>query len=231
MRIGGSGEPEALGLPKSMSPPRSLGPRRFIAVAGNIGAGKSTLVEFLSRQYGLRPFYEPNGENPYLHDFYADMKQWAFHSQIYFLTAKFRLHQQLSSVEQTVIQDRTIYEDAEIFAENLYRQRKISKRDYLTYRRLYEVIIRDLRPPNLMIYLRCGMKTLTTRIELRGRMEEKNIPRPYLRRLQELYEAWFARYDLSDTLVVDTDQLDYLQDLVDRLDLFQRIEAAIGTKR
>lgn len=210
-----------------MSAPRTLGPRRFIAVAGNIGVGKSTLVEFLSRQYDLRAYYEPNEENPYLEDFYGDMRRWSFHSQIYFLAAKFQLHQQLSVVEQAVIQDRTIYEDAEVFAENLYRQRKMTKRDYLTYRRLYEAVIAELRPPNLMIYLRCGMKTLNKRIRLRGRPEEQNIPRTYLVRLQELYEEWFSHYDLSDTLVIDTDELDYLQDLVHRLDLFERIEAAL----
>lgn len=206
---------------------RSLGPRRFIAVAGNIGAGKSTLVGFLSRTYGLRPYYEPNDTNPYLEDFYADMKRWAFHSQTYFLSTKFRIHQQLSQVEEAVIQDRTIYEDAEIFAENLYRQRKMSKRDYETYRALYEAIITELRPPTLMIYLRCGMRTTRRRIRERGRPEEQAIPRRYLERLQALYEEWFERYDLSDTLVVDTDELDYLEDLVDRLDLFERIEAAV----
>jgi deoxyadenosine/deoxycytidine kinase len=213
--------------PPAARPPRSLGPRRFIAVAGNIGAGKSTLVEFLSRQYGLRPYFEPNETNPYLKDFYGDMKAWAFHSQLYFLSAKLRLHQALAHVEDAVIQDRTIYEDAEIFAENLYRQRKMSKRDYETYRTLYEAIIQELRPPTLMIYLKCGIKTLQKRIALRGRPEEQAIPRTYLMRLQALYDEWFQRYDLSETLVVDTDELDYLSDLVHRLDLFARIEAAV----
>lgn len=213
-----------------MTAQRTLGPKRFIAVAGNIGAGKSTLVDFLSHHYGLRPYFEPNDENPYFKDFYADMKQWAFHSQLFFLSAKFRLHQQLSRVEQAVIQDRTIYEDAEIFAENLYRQRKMSKRDYQTYRRLYEAIIEELRPPNLMIYLRCGMRTLNKRIRLRGRPEEQAIPRSYLMRLQELYEDWFSRYDLSETLVIDTDHIDYIQDLVDRIDLFQKIESNLELK-
>ena len=200
-------------------------------MAGNIGAGKSTLVEFLSRQYDLRPFFEPNDDNPYMKDFYADMKAWAFHSQLYFLSAKLRLHQQLGHVEEAIIQDRTIYEDAEIFAENLYRQRKMSRRDYVTYRRLYEAIIEQLRPPSLMIYLRCGMKTLKKRIKLRGRPEEQAIPRIYLQRLQDLYEEWFDRYDLSETLVIDTDELDYHQDLVHRLDLFERIERAVGVSK
>ena len=215
----------------SIRAPRSLGPRRFIAVAGNIGAGKSTLVDFLSRQYGLRPYFEPNETNPYLTDFYGDMKRWAFHSQLYVLSAKLRLHQALAHVEDAVIQDRTIYEDAEIFAENLHRQKKMSQRDYETYRTLYEAIIRELRPPTLMIYLKCSVGTLRKRIAIRGRPEEQSIPRTYLTRLQSLYDAWFERYDLSETLVVDSDELDYLQDLVHRLDLFERIEAAVKGAR
>jgi deoxyadenosine/deoxycytidine kinase len=211
--------------------PRSLGPRRFLAVAGNIGVGKSTLVEFLHQTYGVKPFFEPNDTNPYLKDFYGDMKRWAFHSQLYFLSTKFRIHQQLSTIKTAVIQDRTIYEDAEIFAENLHRQKKLSARDYRTYRDLYEAIIAELRPPTLMIYLRADLKTLKKRIKQRGRPEEQAIPTVYLSRLQELYEAWFARYDLSEKLVVDTDQLHYLDDWVDRIDLYARIEQAVGLKR
>ncbi len=207
--------------------PRALGPRRFVAIAGNIGAGKSTLVEFLSKQYGVDPYFEPNETNPYLKDFYRDMKRWSFHSQVYFLTRKFKIHQDLTASDKSVLQDRSIYEDAEIFAENLYRQRKMSKRDYETYRELYESIVAELKPPDLMIYLRCSMRTLRKRIELRGRPEERNIPPVYLKRLQELYETWFRRYDHSEKLIVDSDELDYLQDLVHRIDLFKRIEAAL----
>jgi deoxyadenosine/deoxycytidine kinase len=205
-----------------------LGPRRYIAVAGNIGSGKSTLVEFLSNTYGLRPYFEPNETNPYLVDFYGDMKRWSFHSQIYFLARKLRLHQELGQAKETVIQDRTIYEDAEIFAENLYRQRKMSERDYKTYRELYESIVRELRPPDVMIYLRCSLKTLKKRIRLRGRPEEQAIPHRYLARLEELYEGWFERYDLSKTLILETDQLDYLTDLVHRIDLYKQIERALA---
>ncbi|MCC7384423.1 MAG: deoxynucleoside kinase [Deltaproteobacteria bacterium] len=204
-----------------------MGPRRYLAVAGNIGAGKSTLVEFLSRTYSLRPFFEPNETNPYLVDFYSDMKRWSFHSQLYFLARKLRLHQELTQAEETVIQDRSIYEDAEVFAENLYRQRKMSARDYQTYRQLYEGIVRELRPPDLMIYLRCSLPALKKRIKVRGRPEEQAIPTAYLTRLQKLYEEWFERWDLCSTLIIDTERLDYLSDLVDRLDLFQQIERAL----
>lgn len=207
-----------------------LGPRRFIAVAGNIGVGKSTLVEFLQTQYDLKAYFEPNELNPYLKDFYADMKRWSFQSQVYFLAKKFALHQELTASKAAVIQDRTIYEDAEIFAENLHRQRKMSKRDYETYRELYEAIISELRPPDLMIYLRCSVRTLKKRIKLRGRPEEQAIPRTYLVRLQQLYEDWFEHYTMSPTLTIDTDKLDYLEDLWDREDLFKQIESAIRTK-
>lgn len=204
-----------------------LGPRRFIAVAGNIGSGKSTLVEFLAREYGLRPYYEPNETNPYLVDFYSDMKRWSFHSQIYFLSRKLRLHQELSQSSEMVIQDRTIYEDAEIFAENLHRTRKMSERDYETYRLLYESIVRELRPPDVMIYLRCSLSTLKKRIKMRGRPEEQAIPHAYLSRLQELYEEWFDRYSMSKTLILETDNLDYMSDLVHRIDLYHQIENAL----
>ena len=207
--------------------PRNIGPRRFIAVAGNMGVGKSTLVTFLQTQYGLQAYFEPNEANPYLKDFYGDMKRWSFHSQVYFLAKKFRIHQQLTASAGPVIQDRSIYEDAEIFAENLYRQRKMTKRDYETYRDLYEAIADELRPPDLMVYLRCSMRTLRKRIKLRGRPEEQAIPRTYLVRLQSLYDEWFDKYDRSETLIIDTDDLDYIEDLVHRIDLFERIEQAL----
>jgi deoxyadenosine/deoxycytidine kinase len=208
-------------------PRAALGPKRFIAIAGNMGAGKSTLVDFLQSQYSLDAYYEPNDENPYLTDFYQDMKRWSFQSQVFFLSKKFSIHQNLTASSAAVIQDRTIYEDAEIFAENLYRQRKMSKRDYLVYRELYSSIIKELRPPDLMIYLTCSVKTLRKRIRLRGRPEEQQLPRSYLLRLQSLYDEWFERYKLSKTLVINSDKLDYLDDLFDQFDLFKQIEKAL----
>ncbi|HSF78512.1 MAG TPA: deoxynucleoside kinase [Steroidobacteraceae bacterium] len=198
--------------------------QKFIAIAGNIGAGKTELTEFLFRRYGLKPFYEPNDQNPYLEDFYADMKTWAYRSQLFFLTHKFRLHLSLQGEPGAVVQDRTIYEDAEIFARNLYRQRLIEKRDFETYWELYQSIGRALRPPDLMIQLRCPVRTLRQRIRARGRSFEQDIPAAYLRRLNLLYEDWYARYDLSPVLRLEIDKLDYLTDLVDRVDLLDRIE-------
>jgi thymidylate kinase len=153
--------------------------QKFIAIAGNIGAGKTELTAFLCKKYGLKPFYEPNDQNPYLADFYKDMKTWAFRSQIFFLTHKFKLHRELERQSGTSLQDRTIYEDAEIFAKNLYRQRFIDKRDWQTYWELYENVAAALKPPDLMIYLRCPVKTLKQRIRLRGaRQPRRRLRRP-----------------------------------------------------
>lgn len=198
--------------------------KRFIAVAGNMGAGKSELVSFLCRRYGLKPFFEPNDTNPYLADFYADMKAWAFHSQIYFLTHKFRLHRELMQEAGTVVQDRTIYEDAEIFCENLYRGGMMGDRDYKTYRELYQTICSSLSPPDLMIFLKCPLRTLKKRILQRGRKMEIDVPTGYLRRLNTLYDEWRARYTLSPVIELDTGSLDYLTNFVDRIDLFRQIE-------
>jgi len=201
--------------------------KRTIAIAGNMGSGKSTLVEFLSRTYSVAPFYEPNDENPYLADFYGDMQRWAFQSQLYFLSNKFRLHQELDRQDGVVALDRTIFEDAEIFATALYQMRKISKRDWETYQGFYKAILDAIRPPDLMIYLRCSMRTLRQRIKLRGRQMEQDVPLAYLRRLDRLYESWIAGYRMSDVLVLETDRLDYINDVIHRLDVMQRIEAVL----
>jgi deoxyadenosine/deoxycytidine kinase len=201
--------------------------KRSIAIAGNMGAGKSTLVDFLARTYGVVPFYEPNDDNPYLADFYSDMKGWAFQSQLYFLANKFRLHQELDRQPGVVALDRTIFEDAEIFATALHQMRKISKRDWLTYQSFYHAILDAIRPPDLMIYLRCSMRTLRQRIRLRGRTIERDVPQTYLKRLDRLYEEWIASYDMSEVLVLETDELDYIHDLVHRLDVMRRIEAVL----
>ncbi|MCP4499465.1 MAG: deoxynucleoside kinase [Deltaproteobacteria bacterium] len=201
--------------------------RRYIAVAGNIGAGKSTLVDFLCRNYDVQPFFEPSEDNPYLADFYDDMPRWAFHSQLFFLSHKFRIHLELNETPGTIIQDRTIFEDAEIFATALHKNGTMQERDWQTYHELYKTIVSSLKPPDLMIYLRCPMRALKKRIKLRGRAMEQDIPTSYLKLLHTLYEEWIENYKLSEVLVIDTEQLDYIQDLEHRLDVMQRIEAAI----
>ena len=201
--------------------------RKFIAIAGNIGAGKSTLLEFLTQTYDISPFYEPNDANPYLPDFYKDMKRWAFQSQLFFLSNKFRIHQEADRATGVVIQDRTIFEDAEIFATALHQMRKIDKRDWQTYWAFYQNILQAIQPPDLMIYLRCSMRTLRQRIRLRGRRMEQDIPLSYLKRLESLYEQWVANYTLGEVLVLDSGKLDFVSDLIDRQDVRERIETLL----
>ena len=202
--------------------------KKFIAVAGNIGVGKSSMVEFLSQQYGFEPIYEPFMNNPYLDDFYKDMKTWGFHSQLYFLTHKFKLHMALNTRASTVVQDRTIYEDAEIFATNLYKGRFIKKRDCETYMELYSTMKGALQPPDLMIYLRCSVGSIRKRIKQRGRKSEQEIPTSYLRRLNGLYEEWIGRYNQSPVLVWDSERMDYLTDLVDRIEFKKQLDPFLG---
>lgn len=184
--------------------------KRFIAVAGNIGVGKSTLVEKLSVELGWEPFYEPVMENPYLADFYADMSSWSFHSQIFFLAHRLRLHHELAKHSNSVVQDRSVYEDAEIFARNLYLQGHIQPRDYQTYRQLYETVIEFLPPPDLVIYLRAMVPTLLKRITKRGRAYERTIAPNYLVSLNNLYEEWISGFSLCPVLTVPADDLDYV---------------------
>ena len=197
---------------------------RYIVVAGNIGSGKTSLVDFLARRYPVRAVFEPNDANPYLGDFYRDMKRWAFHSQVFFLIRKYRLHQQMAREPGSVIQDRSIYEDAEIFARNLYRSRKMSKREFDTYWELYETFKENLRPPDVLIYLHCSVRALRRRIRARGRAMEQDIPARYLRRLNDLYDEWIRTYDLSPVIAIPTDRMDYVTDLLDRHTILKRIE-------
>lgn len=183
---------------------------KFIAVAGNIGVGKSTLVRLLSEALGWTPFYEPVTENPYLPDFYDDMQAWGFHSQVYFLMRRLRIHRQLMKKNGSVIQDRSVYEDAEIFAHNLYLQDAINERDFETYRELYQVLVEFLPPPDLVIYLRASVPTLLHRISKRGRDYEKTIAADYLADLNDLYESWVDHFDLCPILTIPCDDLDYV---------------------
>lgn len=184
--------------------------KKFIAVAGNIGVGKSTLVEMLCQRLGWQPFYEPVTENPYLADFYHDMPAWGFQSQIFFLTHRLRIHQMVVKAPGSVIQDRSIYEDAEVFAQNLYLQGSLRPRDYQTYETLYQTLSDFLPPPDLMIYLRASVPTLMQRIALRNRDYERTIQPGYLERLNHLYEKWIAGFTFCPVLTVPADDLDYV---------------------
>ena len=201
--------------------------RKFIAVAGNIGSGKSSLVEFLTSTYDVAPFYEPNDENPYLADFYKEMRQWAFHSQMFFLSNKFRMHLEADRTAGVVVQDRTIFEDAEIFATALHQMRKFDKRDWQTYWEFYQTILNAIQPPDLLIYVRAPMRTLRQRIKHRGRKMEQDIPLAYMKRLENLYENWVGTYEFSDVLILESDKLDYVSDLIDRQDVRERVEALL----
>jgi deoxyadenosine/deoxycytidine kinase len=184
--------------------------KKFIAVAGNIGVGKSTLVEMICERLDSKPYYEPVTENPYISDFYKDMVSWSFHSQIFFLTHRLRIHQELIRNSGSVIQDRSIYEDAEVFAQNLFAQGHMSERDYSTYRSLYRTLAEYLPPPDLMIYLRASVPTLINRIALRNRDYEQQIAPEYLSRLNDLYENWINNFTLCPVLTVPSDDLDYV---------------------
>lgn len=186
----------------------------FFALAGNIGVGKTTWTTLLSEKFGWRPYYEKVTENPYLPDFYKDMQRWSFHSQIFFLTQRFKAHQEIQKTATTCIQDRTIFEDGEIFAKNLFDQKAITEKDYLNYKDLYETIILSLRFPDLIIYLRASIWTLISRIRKRGRDYERSINKEYLAQLNKGYENWVERYAKQHrVLIVDTDDLDIEKDI------------------
>jgi deoxyadenosine/deoxycytidine kinase len=184
--------------------------KRFIAIAGNVGVGKSTLTGLLADRLGWEPFFDAVDENPYLADFYADMRTWSFHSQIFFLSRRLHHHRQLLDRPNSVVQDRSVYEDAEVFACNLYLQGDMDERDYRSYRELYEVLTSFLPPPDLVVYLRASVSTLLRRIEMRGREYEKRMSPSYLQRLNRLYETWIDGFALCPILTIAADELDFV---------------------
>lgn len=183
---------------------------KHIAIAGNIGAGKTTLCELLSKQFAWDVLYEDTSINPYLSDFYYDMPRWAFNLQVYFLNSRFQQIVEIQKGSKTVIQDRTIYEDAHIFAPNLHEMGLMSKRDFENYFSLFQIMMSTIKAPDLLIYLKASIPTLVNHIQLRGRDYEGNMSLDYLKKLNQRYEQWISEFDQSPVIVVNTDELDFI---------------------
>lgn len=198
-----------------------------IAIAGNIGSGKTTLTTILARHYKFEPHYEDVEDNPYISDFYEEMQRWAFNLQIYFLNSRFNTIQQIQKGKKNVVQDRTIYEDAYIFAPNLHSMGLMSTRDFETYQRLFDSMTSAIKPPDLLVYLRASIPTLVNQIQKRGREYEDSIRLDYLRRLNERYEAWVSTYK-HKLLIIDIDNLNFADKNEDLSNVISRIDAEIN---
>ena len=196
-----------------------------IAIAGNIGAGKTTLTRLLAKHYGWEAHYEDADNNPYLDDFYHDMLRWSFNLQVYFLNSRFTQVLDFRDSGKTVIQDRTIYEDAEIFAPNLHEMGLMSSRDFSNYHALFNLMSRLIKAPTLMIYLRATVPTLVNNIQKRGRDYENSIRIDYLSQLNQRYEAWASHYTLGKMLIVNVDNLNFEENQEDLSKIIDRINA------
>jgi len=198
-----------------------------IAIAGNIGAGKTTLTEILSKHYGWEAHYEDVEGNPYLNDFYHDMQRWSFNLQVYFLNKRFSQIVEFRNSGKTVIQDRTIYEDAEIFAPNLHDMGLMSTRDFETYHNIFDLMGKLIQTPDLIIYLRATVPTLVKQIQKRGRDYEDTIRLDYLKQLNQRYEAWATRYQNGKMLIINVDELNFVENKEDISKVIDRIDARL----
>lgn len=199
-----------------------------VAIAGNIGAGKTTLTKLLAKHFKWEPHFESVAENPYLDDFYGEMERWSFNLQVYFLNSRFRQILEIRESGKNIIQDRTIYEDARIFAPNLHAMGLMPNRDYNNYSSLFELMERLVSPPDLLIYLRASIPTLVGQIHKRGRDYENSISIDYLSRLNERYEAWISKYSKGKLLIIDVDDLDFVDEPEDLGSIIDRIDAQIN---
>ena len=197
------------------------------AIAGNIGAGKTTLTELLAKHYGWQPHFEDVADNPYLDDFYANMERWSFNLQVYFLNSRFRQIIDFRQSEKDIIQDRTIYEDAFIFAPNLHRMGLLSSRDFQNYQSLFALMETFIQPPDLLIYLRSSISNLVKQIQKRGREYENSISIDYLNKLNERYEEWISTYDKGKLLIINVDDIDFVQNKEDLGIIIGKIDAQI----
>jgi deoxyadenosine/deoxycytidine kinase len=188
---------------------------KHIAVCGNIGSGKTTLTGKLAKHYGWQPMYEAVDNNPYLRDFYEDMTRWAFHVQIFFLNSRFKQINEIRASDKTTIQDRTIYEDAQIFAANLYKSGHIHERDYQSYLDIYNSMIKFVQAPDLLIYLKADIPKLVSQIQKRGRDYEYAIRLDYLQNLNYHYEHWISQYKEGKLLIIDVNELDFVERIDD----------------
>ena len=198
-----------------------------IAVAGNIGVGKTTLTELLAKNYNWEPHYESVDENPYLDDFYKDMQRWAFNLQVYFLNSRFAQLKEIQESGKKIIQARTIYEDAHIFAPNLHAMGLMTSRDFDNYSSLFDLMASFVKPPDLLIYLRASVPTLVKQIQIRGRDYESSIRIDYLNRLNERYEAWMSEYTNGKLLIIETDNLDITKNQDDLGFIFDKVNAEL----
>lgn len=201
--------------------------KKYVAIAGNIGAGKSSLTRVLSDYFKWEAFYERVDDNPYLSDFYDDMQRWSFNLQVFFLSSRFEHQRRIEQAAHSVVQDRSIYEDAEIFARNLYEMGFMPARDYENYVALFEIMSSYLRPPDLLVYLRAGVPTLVDHIQSRGREFESTIRIEYLQRLNKHYEDWVGRYDLGNKIIIDVDELDFVNVEEHQQEMVNRIESRL----
>jgi deoxyadenosine/deoxycytidine kinase len=199
-----------------------------IAIVGNIGAGKTTLTEMLAKNYGWDPLYEAVDNNPYLEDFYSDMKRWSFNLQIYFLNSRYRQIIDIQKSGRNILQDRTIYEDAYIFAENLHDMGLMTTRDYENYQSIFDNITEYIKPPDLLVYLKASVPTLVNNIQRRGREYEIGIRIDYLSKLNEKYDKWIKGYKLGKLLVLDKDNLDFANSTEDLSTILQLVEREVN---